>query len=232
MTDIFRHLVNILPFEEDRPRSILFSAKYRDTKKAALLLIPHKEANEKFVSMTKPDQETIVKHVLQFFETLSIAFGDPSRETELIICSYVDNRFLYGGLLSQARSSRIKRLEEEYLIKDAREMFSYCLSSALFRINEELIKWVSSLKDTPPGTIKAKPFILAAFYDTGKRKLITPPDPAPPIYPQILLTIPDIRKLVEERIKQYEEELQRWRKLLKAFEKESSLSTAETQKTS
>lgn len=230
VTDIFRHLVNILPFEEDRSRSILLSAKYRDTKRATLLLIPGKEANEKFVSMTRLDQEIIVKHVLRFFEMLSIIFSDPSREMEPIICSYVDDHFLYGGFLSQARSSRIKMLEEECLIKDAREMLSYCLSSVLFRINEDLIKWLGSLKETPPRTIKAKPLILAAFYDAEKRKLVTPPDPAPPIYPQISLTIPDIRKLVEERIKQYEEELERWRKLLKAFEKESSLSTAETQK--
>jgi len=177
--------------------------------------------------MSRLDQKIIVNHVLRFFEMLSTIFSDPSREMEPYICFYDDDHLFYGGFLSQARSRRIKRLEEG-LIKDAREMLSYCLGRVLFRINEDLIKRLESLKETPPGTIRAILLVLAAFYDPEKRMLITPPDPAPPIYPQISLTIPDIRKLVEERIKEYEEELERWRKLLKAFEQEFNQSSVET----
>jgi DNA-binding MarR family transcriptional regulator len=224
--DAFRQVVNYMPFEQDKPRSILFRGQYEGRHRIGLLHIPRDEYSDGFLKLSEPSQNKIIHSIPAFFEKMvkqerDLLYNANPKPKSLRYVWFDRELGVFGAhvLLTESTSAELKKLEEKGLVRDSRELLMYSLDSVLTNRVLKLVEWLDRVKGKKE--IQAKPVVWVDYYDPAKKELVTPARtslPLPSVFEAQEPSLSDVRKLVEERIRELEEELGRWRGLCEFLE--------------
>ncbi|MEM1558510.1 MAG: hypothetical protein QXG12_07950 [Thermoproteota archaeon] len=182
-------------------RSLLFESNA--LQEAGLLISLSAESSRKFTILEKQDKALIRNIVVWFFENLTSFLNDSER---------IEN---------------LKKLVEDGMLRSPESLFLHVFASCFDRI-DRLASWLNNLKGRTfaENELLAKPTVTVDYYDPAEKMFTSPLTRTglPRVFEKGEPNLSDIKKLVEERVKELEKELERWRKLLRVLEEEQNKS--------